>query len=32
MAQFEASSIPGSEQQASFDIILNRTDGTPQDG
>ena len=30
-AQFEASTTPGADQQASFDIILNRTDGTPQD-
>ncbi len=30
-ADFEASSIAGADQQASFDIILNRTDGTPQD-
>ncbi len=30
-AKFEASTTPGAEQQASFDIILNRTDGTPQD-
>jgi protocatechuate 3,4-dioxygenase beta subunit len=30
-AQFEASTAPGAELQASFDIILNRTDGTPQD-
>ena len=31
-ARFETSTSPGAEQQASFDIILNRTDGTPQDG
>ena len=30
-AQFEASTTPGADQQASFDIILNRTHGTPQD-
>ena len=30
-AQFESSTTPGADQQASFDIILNRTDGTPQD-
>ena len=30
-AEFEPSAIPGAEQQASFDIILNRSDGTPQD-
>ena len=30
-AQFEASTTRGADQQASFDIILNRTDGTPQD-
>ena len=30
-ARFETSTSPGAEQQASFDIILNRTDGTPQD-
>ena len=30
-AEFKASTATGAEQQASFDIILNRTDGTPQD-
>ena len=30
-AKFEASTMPGADRQASFDIILNRTDGTPQD-
>ena len=30
-AEFITSSIDGSEQQAEFDIILNRRDGTPQD-
>lgn len=30
-AKFEASTTPGADQQAGFDIILNRTDGTPQD-
>lgn len=30
-AEFMPSTMPGAEQQASFDIILNRTDGTPQD-
>jgi protocatechuate 3,4-dioxygenase beta subunit len=30
-AQFETSSTPGVDQQARFDIILNRRDGTPQD-
>ena len=30
-AAFKESTIPGSQQQADFDIILNRTDGTPQD-
>ena len=30
-AEFKASTAAGAEQQASFDIILNRTDGTPQD-
>ncbi|MBT8120573.1 MAG: intradiol ring-cleavage dioxygenase [Gammaproteobacteria bacterium] len=30
-AKFEASNITGADQQASFDIILNRKDGTPQD-
>jgi len=31
-AAFRPSKTPGAEQQASFDIILNRTDGTPQAG
>jgi len=31
-AEFKPSTAPGAEQQASFDIILNRTDGTPQHG
>jgi len=30
-ALFEASTTPGADQQANFDIILNRTHGTPQD-
>jgi protocatechuate 3,4-dioxygenase beta subunit len=30
-AEFKPSSSPGAEQQANFEIILNRTDGTPQD-
>ena len=30
-AEFKPSTAAGAEQQASFDIILNRTDGTPQD-
>lgn len=30
-AEFAATTTSGAEQQASFDIILNRTDGTPQD-
>jgi len=29
-AQFDSSTKPGADQQARFDIILNRTDGTPQ--
>ncbi len=31
-AAFKPSAVSGAEQQASFEIILNRTDGTPQDG
>ena len=31
-AEFKPATTAGAEQQASFDIILNRTDGTPQDG
>jgi len=30
-AEFKPSNTPAAEQQALFDIILNRTDGTPQD-
>ena len=30
-AQFESSTTTGADQQARFDIILNRMDGTPQD-
>ena len=30
-ADFKPSEVSGAQQQASFDIILNRTDGTPQD-
>ena len=30
-AEFKESTISGAEQQAEFDIILNRTDGTPVD-
>ena len=30
-AEFKAASSPGAEQQAAFDIILNRSDGTPPD-
>ena len=30
-AQFEASTTPGVDQQARFDIILSGLDGTPQD-
>ncbi|UCB55007.1 MAG: hypothetical protein JSW45_00235 [Thiotrichales bacterium] len=30
-AEFKPATTAGTEQQASFDIILNRTDGTPQD-
>lgn len=30
-AEFNPSTLPGAKQQARFDIILNRTDGTPRD-